>query len=107
MAFVETGYDRLLAAVGLFGTIALLIWNEGDGRNYKEKHKKTGESYLEVHKEARELFFREELSEDDLRLLNQRLRELDNSEKPDIPFAARKLAQWAIEKYDETNNWFL
>ena len=107
MTCVSTNFDKWLSAIGLFGTIALLIWNEGEGRSYREKHKKAGEDYLSIHKEIRELFFRENVSDEEYRFINQKLRELDNSEKPDIPIAARKWAQLAIKKHDETDNWFL
>lgn len=98
--------DRIFSAVGLFGTIALLIWNEGEGRDYKLRHKKTGEEYLALHKEIRELYFKENLTPEEYSAINTRVREFDKSDKPDIPIAARKWAQLAIQKHNETNNWF-
>lgn len=99
-------FDKAFSFVGLFGTIALLIWNEGEGKNYRSLHKKVGESYLSIHKEIRELFYRDNVSEEEMKAINKKLRKLDSSEKLDIPQLARKLAQRAIQKNDETNNWF-
>ena len=44
--------DKWFSAFGLFGTIALLIWNEGEGKNYRAKHKEAAEKYLALHKSA-------------------------------------------------------
>lgn len=49
--------DKILSAVGLFGTIALLLWNEGEGKNYRAKHKEAAEKYLALHKEIRTCYF--------------------------------------------------
>lgn len=107
MVCIDTDFDKWFSACGLFGTIALLIWNEGEGRSYRERHKKVAENYLSIHKEIRELYFKENLSEEEYHDINQKLRELDNSDKPDIPITARKWSQRAIQKYNETDNWFL
>ena len=48
---------KIFAAVCLFGTIALLIWNEGEGKNYRAKHKEAAEKYLALHKEIRACYF--------------------------------------------------
>lgn len=98
--------DKIFSAIGLFGTIALLIWNEGEGRDYKSQHKKVAEGYLNLHKEIRELYFKENLTATEYSDINIRVRAFDNSEKPDIPIAARKWAQLAIKKHNETDNWF-
>ncbi len=100
-------WDKTFSIVALFGTISLLIWNEGDGKNYKSKHKKTADEYLALHKEARRLFFTQNVSELEVQKLSNMVIELDRSEKLDIPFLARKLAQKAIQKKNETDNWFL
>lgn len=107
MTCITTNYDKWLSAIGLFGTIALLIWNEGEGRSYRDNHKRAGEAYLSIHKEVRELFYGETVSEEDFKSINQKIRKLDKSDKPDIPIMARKWAQNAIQKYNETDNWFL
>src|SRR5687768_807727 len=49
--------DIWFDAIGLFGAIALLIWNEGDGKNYRGKHKEAAEKYLALHKEVRSCYF--------------------------------------------------
>lgn len=100
-------WDKFFAIIGLIGTISLLIWNEGEGKDYKHKHKKTGEKYLALHKEARRLFLENNASETDIQVLNNKVVEVDSSDKLDIPFIARKWAQKAIQKYNETDNWFL
>jgi hypothetical protein len=104
---VSPTIDKWLAAVGLFGTIALLMWNEGEGKDYKNKHKQTGEEYLALHKEIRSCYFITDCSNDKVQELNSKVIEFDKKNKPEIPFMARKLAQKAIEKHDETDNWFL
>ena len=98
---------KIISAVGLFGTIALLIWNEGEGKNYKVRHKQVGEEYLALHKEIRRCFFSDACSDDEIKKLNDAVVKIDKSDKLDIPWIARKWAQKAIEKYDETDNWFL
>ena len=100
--------DRIVTALGLFGNIALLMWNEGDGKNYRSKHKEAGERYLALHKEIRECFFLDNCEDKEVKKLSAAVRELDQSEKPEIPGYARKLAKKAIENSDpETDNWFL
>lgn len=98
--------DKVISALGIFGTMGLLIWNEGEGRDYKSKHKRAGEEYLSLHKEIRELYFKEYITSEEYSAINEKVRELDKSEKPDIPMTARKWAQKAIQKNNETNNWF-
>lgn len=100
-------WDKSFSIIGLFGTIALLIWNEGEGKDYRSNHKQAGEAYLAVHKEVRELFFRDQVTPEELESINKKVRKLDKSEKPEIPHLARKWAQKAIQKYNETDNWFL
>jgi len=97
---------KVLAAVGLFGTIALLVWNQGDGSSYRANHKLIAEKYLSLHKEIRDLH---ELSgsKEEVKEISKKVRELDNSDKMDIPWIARKWAQKAIQEFNETNNWFL
>lgn len=99
-------WDKTFSIFALFGTISLLIWNEGDGKNYRSKHKKTGEEYLALHKEARRLFIIQNASESDVQDLHNSVINLDSSEKLDIPFVARKWAQKAINAFNETDNWF-
>ncbi len=104
---INSVLDKWLTAVGLFGTVALLMWNEGDGKDYRSKHKQIGEEYLALHKEIRSCYFITDCSNDKVQELNNKVIELDKKNKPEIPFMARKLAQKAIEKNDETDNWFL
>lgn len=98
---------KILAAVGLLGTIALLIWDAGEGKQYKAKHKAVGEEYLSLHKKVRAAFFLNENDDAAVKSLSEMVQQLDGSEKPDIPWIARKWAQKAIQKYDETDNWWL
>ena len=43
------GFDEItgkaISVIGLLGTISLLLWNEGEGKNYRAKHKEFGEKY--------------------------------------------------------------
>ncbi|OJW34626.1 MAG: hypothetical protein BGO54_07805 [Sphingobacteriales bacterium 46-32] len=100
--------DKLLAAVGLLGTIALLIWNEGEGKNYRAKHKQAAETYLALHKEIRSCYFLSDCGKEQVETLSKKVSEFDKSEKPDIPGFARLWAKQVIErKNSETDNWFL
>lgn len=99
--------DTWLDALGLFGAIALLIWNEGEGKDYRAKHKQVAESYLALHKEIRLCYFQNECTAEQIKVLSDKVSKLDKSNKPDINWFARKWAQRAIEKYDETDNWWL
>ena len=100
--------DKLLSAFGLFGTIALLMWNEGEGKNYRAKHKEAAEKYLALHKEIRSCYFLSGCTNGQVEQLNKRVSEFDQSEKPEIPGYARKWAKKVIERKDsETDNWFL
>jgi hypothetical protein len=99
---------RILSAFGLLGTIALLIWNEGEGKNYRANHKRVGEEYLALHKQIRECYFLDACSDEVIKSLSEKVQGLDKSEKPDIPGIARKMAKKAIEGNDaETDNWFI
>jgi hypothetical protein len=91
----------------LFGAIALLIWNEGEGKDYRAKHKQIAESYLAIHKEIRLCYFQNEYTGEQIKALSDKVSKLDKSNKPDINWFARKWAQRAIEKHDETDNWWL
>ncbi len=99
--------DKWLSAISLFGLIALLIWNEGEGKNYRAKHKQAAETYLSLHKEIRKYFYLDYCSKEEVEKLNQNVIQFDQSEKPEIPGFARRLAKRAIEKKGETDNWFL
>ncbi len=100
--------DKWLSAIGLFGTIALLIWNEGEGKNYRTKHKETGEKYLALHKEIRACYLLNDCGNQAVEELNRKVIEFDQTEKLEIPEFARKRAKKAIEGKDpETDNWFL
>lgn len=98
---------KVLSGIGLLGTIALLIWNEGESKWYKERHKQAAEQYLSLHKEIRACFFSSNCNEEQTQKLSKRVSDFDKSDKPDIPFIARKWAQKAIQKFNETNNWFI
>jgi hypothetical protein len=104
---INPAIDKWLAAIGLFGTIALLIWNEGEGKNYRAKHKDAAEKYLSLHKEIRSCYFLSDCSKQQVEELSKRIIQFDQSEKPEIPGFARKWAKRAIEKAGETDNWFL
>ena len=105
---VNPGCDKIFAAVCLFGTIALLIWNEGEGKNYRAKHKQAAETYLSLHKEIRSCYFLEGYNKEEVDRLSKTVIEFDKSEKPDIPSFARRWAKKVIESKDpETDNWFL
>lgn len=99
--------DKLFSAIGLFGTIALLIWNEGEGKNYRSKHKEAAEKYLALHKEIRSCYFLNDSDKMEVERLSKLVSQFDQSEKPEIPGFARKWAKKAIEGKDpETDNWF-
>jgi len=104
---VSPVWDKWLAAVGLFGTIALLIWNEGEGKNYRAKHKQAAETYLSLHKEIRSCFFLSDCNKEQVENLSKQVIQFDKSEKPEIPGFGRRWAKRAIEKNGETDNWFL
>lgn len=99
--------DKWLSAFGLLGTFFLFYWDAEEGKDYRAKHKATGERYLSLHKEIRECYFLSECQPEDVKQLNERVVKLDQETKPEIPHLARKWAQRAIEKDDETDNWFL
>jgi hypothetical protein len=100
--------DKWFSTLGLFGTMALLIWNEGEGKNYRAKHKESAEKYLALHKEIRSCFFLNDCNSESIEVLNKQVIEFDKSDKPDIPGFARRWAKKAIENKDpETDNWFL
>jgi len=100
--------DKLFSAFGLFGTIALLIWNEGEGKNYRAEHKVAAEKYLALHKEIRISYFLNNISTTQVEELSKKVSKFDQSKKPEIPEFARKWAKKVIERNDpETDNWFL
>jgi hypothetical protein len=100
--------DKALALIGLFGTIALLLWNEGEGKNFRAKHKEAAEKYLALHKEIRRCFFLSDCDKTQVEELSKTVIQFDQTEKPEISGYARKWAKRAIESKDpETDNWFL
>src|SRR3972149_9818912 len=99
--------DKWISAISLFGLIALLIWNEGEGKNYRAVHKQAGENYLSLHKEIRACYFLGNLNKEMVEELSQKVIQFDKSNKPEIPGIARWFAKRAIEKKGETDNWFL
>jgi hypothetical protein len=98
--------DKWLAAAALFGLIALLIWNEGEGKNYRVVHKQFGETYLALHKEIRTCYYLTDCTKEQIQELCEKVSQFDQKGKPDIPWFARRWARKAIEEYDETDNWF-
>jgi hypothetical protein len=99
--------DKIMSALGLLGTIALLIWNEGEGKEYKAKHKQAAEGYLSLHKDARLLYFSDDVSDKKIKELSRKVSELDKSSRPDIPIIAKEWAKRAIEKSGETDIWWI
>lgn len=100
--------DIWFDAIGLFGAIALLIWNEGEGKNYRAKHKEAAEKYLALHKEIRSCYYLSDCDKKQVEQLSINVSQFDKTEKPEIPVFARKWAKKAIESKDpETDNWFL
>jgi hypothetical protein len=105
---ISPSVDKWISGLGLFGTIALLIWNEGEGKFYRAKHKEAAEKYLSIHKEIRDYYYLSKFDPEDIKELSEKVRELDLSDRPEISYIARKLAKKSIEKKDpETDNWFL
>jgi hypothetical protein len=104
---ISPSIDKTLALIGLFGTIALLLWNEGEGKNYRAKHKEAAEKYLALHKEIRSCYFLSDCDKAQVEQLSKTVIQFDQSEKPEIPSFARKWAKKVIERKDpETDNWF-
>jgi hypothetical protein len=100
---METWFDGL----GIFGMLGLLIWNEGEGKNYRTKHKEAAEKYLALHKEIRKYFYLNDIDKQKIEELSKTVSQFDQSEKPEIPNFAKWLAKKAIEGKDpETDNWF-
>lgn len=104
---IEPTIDKVLTAISLFGLVALLIWNQGEDKDYRVRHKQTAEKYLALHKEIRACYFLDNCSNRDVEELSKSVSELDQSEKPELPGIARKLARRAIIKNTETDNWFM
>lgn len=104
---INQSLDKWISGISLFGLIALLIWNEGEGKNYRGLHKKAGEAYLSLHKEIRGYYFIKECDSIDVEDFNKRVTQLDQSDKPEIPSVARWFAKRAIDKNGETDNWYL
>lgn len=105
---VDPHIDKIFTAFALFGTIALLIWNEGEGKNYRAAHKAAAEKYLALHKEIRSCYFLNNVTTTEVEELSKKVSKFDQSEKPEIPAFARKCAKKSIEKNDpETDNWFI
>ena len=105
---IDPTIDKWVTAISLFGMIALLLWNEGDGKDYRGKHKQVAERYLSLHKEIRLCYFLDSCDASIVSKLNKEVTALDMSEKPEIPGFAKRLAKKAIEQVDpETDNWFL
>jgi hypothetical protein len=98
--------SKYISIAGLLGTVALLLWNNGEGKNYRSRHKSYGEKYLVIHKEIRSYYFQKKNDIEQLELLNKKVQELDNEPKPDIPSIAHRMARNAIEKKGETDNWY-
>lgn len=103
---VSPSIDKTLSAIGLLGTIALLIWDAGEGRDYRATHKKVAEEYLALHKEIRACFFIRDCDGEQVQKLSDKVTRHDKENKPEIPLMARRWAKKAIEKTGETDNWW-
>jgi len=103
---IDSTFDRILTMFTLIGLAALLIWNQGEDKNYRLRHKQIAEKYLALHKEIRTHYFLDKYDQIEVETLSKRVVELDQSEKPELPGIALKLARKAILK-GETDNWFL
>jgi len=73
--------DKIISAVGLLGTIALLIWNEGEGKNYRALHKAAAEKYLALHKEIRSCYFLNNINSAQVEELCKKVSKFDSTKR--------------------------
>lgn len=99
--------NKLFSGFGIVGMIALLMWNEGKGADYRSQHKEVAERYLSLHKEVRAMYFLDKHDAKEIEKLSKKVSDFDSSSKPEIPTVAKYLAKRAIEKTGETDNWFV
>ncbi len=99
------GDDTWLDGIGVFCALALLTWNEREGHTYSSRHKHFGELYLDLYREIREMYRCRECKDDDVIVMSQKLRSLNQEKRPDIPWLAYQMAKRGIKK-GEVRNWF-
>ncbi len=100
-------FDIFLKMGAVIASVGLLIWNEGNGKEYRSQQRQAGEKYLSLHKEIRECYFLTSCEIDHVQKLSQKVIDYDNdSSRPEIPWLARVWARYAVEKSGETDNWY-
>lgn len=99
-------WGKSLDIIGLIGAISLLIWNERDGHTFQSRHHQLANDYLALHKEIRELYYSDCITQDATQALSKKVRDTNKKKSIEISFLARKWAQRAIQKGEETDNWF-
>lgn len=106
MGLADGLIGQVISALALFCTVALLIWNQGEGQYYAAEHMRIGEQYLSLHKRVRECYLLQNYDEAVIKELCEAVSNLDNSRKPAVPAIANQWARRAIKKIGETDNWF-
>lgn len=100
---------KIMSSISLFGMIALLIWDSGENKDYRSKHKRAAENYLALHKEIRDIYYSDDITQQDISALSNRVIELNQSCELEIPSFARKRAKKAIENKEdsEVDKWYV
>ena len=107
LIFSDMIFCKILSGISLIGMIALLIWDSAEDKEYRRKHKQIAEKYLALHKELRNAYFLENFSKEIVEEFNKKISELNKNCEWEIPYIARILAKYAIEKKDtEVDKWF-
>lgn len=99
-------FNKIIGVIALVCSILLLILQVQDGKNNHILHKQIAEKYLKLHYDIYHAYNDPNLSEKEITRLKNRMNELNSSEKPFVPYIAKKKAVKAIEEKGEINVWW-
>jgi hypothetical protein len=103
--------SKIISAVSLIATILLLMWKQGEEKDFCRNHRKSAEEFLALHKRIRNAYDSKKVSEKDIKELTEEFSSLcRQSDRPPITYWGKFWAKKAIENTNvqdrETDNWF-
>ncbi len=106
-SLLELGLPLIAKFFGLISLIASILLLISESQEDKSAiHMKIGDEYLGIHYELQRLYYEDDLKENEVNSILERIREINKKDKPSISQLAKKIAKKAIEDEGEMIKWW-